>query len=214
LSGPSSRRTDREDTAHDGAPPWTSVDLLHRARQGDESALASLFRRHFGWLHRWTQGRMPRWIRRFADTSDVVQDVLMHTFRRLDAFDPRGRHALRAYLRKATQNRIRDEFRRAGRAPQVEPIGPDHPDSQPSPLDVAMGAEEAARYRAALVRLKAEDRELIVGRFQMGYSYEQLALATGRVSAEATRTAVKRALVKLAAEIKHEQDRPAPRRRG
>ena len=77
-----------------------------------------------------------------------------------------------------------------------------------------MGAEEAARYRAALSRMDAAERELIVGRFQMGYSYEQLALATGRVSSEATRAAVKRALVKLAAEIRHEQDPPAPRRRG
>ena len=157
---------------------------------------------------------MPRWIRRLADTSDVVQDVLVHTFRRLDAFDPRGRHALRAYLRQAIRNRIRDELRRAGRAPQVEPIAPEHPDSQPSPLEVAMGAEEADRYRAALARLKAEDRELIVGRFQMGYTYPQLALATGRVSSEAARIAVRRALVKLVAEIKHEQDRPAPQRRG
>lgn len=156
---------------------------------------------------------MPRWMRRFADTSDVVQDVLMHTFRRLDAFDPRGRHALRAYLRQAIQNRIRDELRRVGRAPQIEPIAPDHPDPQPSPLEIAMGAEEAARYRAALARLSAEERELIVGRFQMGYSYEQLALAMGRVSSEATRAAVKRALVKLATEVKHEQDRPATRRR-
>lgn len=157
---------------------------------------------------------MPRWMRRLADTSDVVQDVLVHTFRRLDAFEPRGRHALRAYLRQAIQNRIRDELRRAGRSPQVEPIGPEHPDSQPSPLEAAMGAEEAARYRAALSRMDAAERELIVGRFQMGYSYEQLALATGRVSSEATRAAVKRALVKLAAEIRHEQNPPAPRRRG
>jgi len=37
-----------------------------------------------------------------------------------------------------------------------------------------------------------------VGRIDLGYSYEQLAIVSGRVTPDATRVAVRRALVRLA----------------
>ena len=47
------------------------------------------------------------------DTSDLVQDTLQQTFVRLGGFGARQASALRAYLRRAVENRIRDELRRA-----------------------------------------------------------------------------------------------------
>jgi RNA polymerase sigma-70 factor (ECF subfamily) len=67
-----------------------------------------------------------------------------------------------------------------------------------SPLADAIGEENALRYREALARLDADEQELIVGRIELGYSYEQLALASGRSSPDAARMAVKRALLRLA----------------
>ena len=68
----------------------------------------------------------------------------------------------------------------------------------PSPLDAAIREEAWARYRAALERLRPDDRVLIVGRIDLGYSYEQLALVSGRVTPDATRVALRRAIVRLA----------------
>ena len=49
--------------------------------------------------------------------------------------------------------------------------------------------------------MRPEDRELIILRIEMGMSYEDLAAAVGKPSANAARMSVIRALVKLGEEI-------------
>jgi DNA-directed RNA polymerase specialized sigma24 family protein len=128
---------------------------------------------------------------------------MLKAFRRLDAFEVRRRHALRAYLQQAIQNRIRDELRKVSRAPAIE-LSDELPDPKPSVLDNIITAQAEERYKAALGRLRSEDRELIVGRFELDYSFEQLALITRRASISATRMALSRALAKLSAEMARE----------
>src|SRR5574338_527944 len=92
-----------------GSGPLDSTfHLISRARNGDQDAIESLFARHLKPLQRWASGRLPRWARGLADTDDLVQETLLQTFKRLEAFEPRGVGALRAYLRQAILNRIRD----------------------------------------------------------------------------------------------------------
>ena len=176
----------------------TSRELLRRARAGDTRALSTLFRRQGDRLTRWARGRLPRWARRFADTADLVQDALMHTFRRIDRFDDRGSGALQAYLRQAVQNRLRDELRRIERRPTSE-LADDPPDPALSPLETTLDAERAERYKRALAALDESDRILIVGRLELDYTYEQLALISDRPTPEAARKALRRAVMKLAA---------------
>jgi RNA polymerase sigma-70 factor, ECF subfamily len=179
----------------------TSLQLLRRAREGDRAALDALFARHLPWLQRWAHGRLGAWARSAVDTADLVQDAVLQTFRRLDAFEPRGQNALRAYLRRAIQNRIHDEHRRVMTRGVQEELIDGGPDPGPSPLEALVNTDAEDRYRRALLRLRDNDRELIVGRVELGYSYEQLATLTGRRSADAARVALKRALVKLADEM-------------
>src|SRR5690242_9499994 len=87
----------------------TSSELAAAADAGDPGALAALLARIVPALRRWTHGRLPGWARSAADTSDLVQDAVLRTLRRLDAFEPQGREALAAYLREAVRNRIVDE---------------------------------------------------------------------------------------------------------
>jgi RNA polymerase sigma-70 factor (ECF subfamily) len=126
---------------------------------------------------------------------------MLRTFRRLDRFEPRLEHALRAYLRQAVQNRILDELRRTRRQPNQQLLDSSHPDDRPSPLDHAQDEEERRRYGLALARLNEDERQLIVARVDLGYSYEQIALLTGRATANAARVAIRRALQKLGAEM-------------
>ena len=152
-------------------------------------------------LRRWARGRLPLWARRRFDTDDLVQDALINLQRQLQHVEPRRRDAIGAYLRQSIRNRIRDEVRRGER---VEVGGlplTDAGDYRPLPDAEAQGREEAARYRSALARLDAGDQELLVGRLELGLSYEQLAFATKRVSPDAARVAVRRALLRLAQEI-------------
>ena len=180
----------------------TTFQLLERIRAGDEAALNALCARYLVPLRRWASGRLPQWARDGADTQDLVQETLIQTCRKLEAFEPRREGALQAYLRQALMNRIRDELRRYSRRGQPAAVDSQITDAAPSPLEQAIGRQATERYEAALARLRPEDREAIIARVEMGYSYEELAAALGKPTPEAARKAAQRALVRLAAEMK------------
>ena len=109
--------------------------------------------------------------------------------------------ALQAYLRQAVLNRIRDELRQKGRAPEAGELGDLEADSAESPLELAIGREAVERYEKALAALRPEEREVIIGRVEMGYTYQELADVLGKPSSEAARKAAERALIRLAEEM-------------
>jgi RNA polymerase sigma-70 factor (ECF subfamily) len=186
----------------------STLSLLARARAGDPSALDTLVARHLPRLRRWASGRLPKWARDAVDTTDLVQDTLLQTFKRIDAFEVRGEGALQAYLRQGVLNRIRDQYRKARRRPPPEELDARLEDEAPSPLEMAVGQEALERYESALQRLRPEDREAIIARVELGVSHNELARMLGKPSANAARMAVERALVRLAAEMGRD---PEPR---
>jgi RNA polymerase sigma factor (sigma-70 family) len=193
MRSPSSPAPDRLDSS--------SRSLLERARHGDSNALDELVRRYLPRLRRWTHGRLPRWVRSMADTTDLVHDAWLRTIGRLDALEPRGQHALGSYLREAVRNRIRDEHRRFARRGPGEVLPDTLADAAPSPQDLAVRAQLEERYRAALEDLSPSDRELIVAHVELEYTHEQLACMTGR-SRNAARVALQRAVGRLAGRMR------------
>jgi RNA polymerase sigma factor (sigma-70 family) len=180
----------------------STFDLIERVRGGDREALERLVARHVGPLRRWVSGRLPRWARDLADTDDLVQDTLLRTFQKIDRFEARGVGALQAYLRQAVLNRVRDELRHKARSPLMVDGDALSLEAAGSPLEQAMGLEALERYEAALSRLTPEEREAIIGRVEMEYSYAELAEMLGKPSADAARKAARRALLRLAGEMK------------
>jgi RNA polymerase sigma factor (sigma-70 family) len=180
-----------------------SVELLARVREGDRDALDRLLHRYVPALRHWATGRLPRWARDIAETEDLVQDTVLKSLRRLETFEFRHDGALQAYLRHAVMNRIRDECRRVAVRPRVDLIDEQLPGRGVSPLEAAIGQEGVTKYEAALQRLRDEDRQAIIGRVEMGYSYQELALMLGKPSPDAARVVVSRALVKLAEILRH-----------
>jgi RNA polymerase sigma factor (sigma-70 family) len=187
LGPEGARSVDVESTSH----------LIERARAGDQEAVDRLLARHVTPLRRWARGKLPKWARDAADTDDLVQDTLLQTFRRLGDFDVRGPGALQAYLRQAILNRVRDELRKKGRRPQGAGLDGLEVDGRLSPLEEAIGHEAIERYEHALATLRPDEREAIIGRVEMGYSYEELAEVLGKPSPDAARKAAKRALDRL-----------------
>jgi len=177
-------------------PVPTTSWLLAEARRGHVGALERLVIRYLPRLRRWARGRLPRRTRSSADTSDVLQDVIVHTLSRLDVFQPRGRRALAAYLKAAVRNRIADEHRRAARWATSEAVDA-LPSAAPSPYQRAVDAETERRYRAALARLTRRDRELVVAHLELDYSHAQLGCMIGR-SPNTARMALCRAISRLA----------------
>jgi RNA polymerase sigma factor (sigma-70 family) len=185
----------------DRAPLESTFHLLALVRAGDRGALERLFARHLRPLQRWASGRLPAWARQLTDTDDLVQDALVQTFKRIEEFEPRGVGALQAYLRQAVLNRVRDELRRKGRQPGLASLDDVEVESNHSPLEQAIGREGIERYERALAQLDPDQRELIIARMEMGYTYEELADMLGKPTADAARKAAQRALVKLLEEM-------------
>ena len=179
----------------------STFQLISRARNGDQQAIEQLFARHLKPLQRWASGRLPKWARDLADTDDLVQDALVQTFKRIEDFEPRRVGALQAYLRQAVLNRIRDELRRKARRPEAMDLEDLEDVSARSPLEQAIGHQAIEDYEDALGRLRPEEREAIIARVEIGYSYEELAEALGKPSAEAARKTARRALLRLAEEM-------------
>ena len=142
---------------------------------------------------------MPQWVRGALDTSDLVQDTLHHTLARLKWFESKHASVLRVYLRRAVDNRIRDEMRRAAcRRDAALPADPPRLSDAAAPqLRQLMDDEIWRHYREGLTHLSARDRRLIVSRAELGYNYQQIAFLEGLRSTNSARKAVRRALVRL-----------------
>jgi len=184
------------------SPLYTeTLELLARAREGDERSYARLYQRYFERLRWWSSGRLPASARDLVDTQDLVQEVLIRSLKRVDEFDQRFEGAFQSYLKRGILNAIRDRIRRAKDRAGVESHEAELLEQDPSPLEAAIGAENVRRYEAALARLAPRDQEAIVARIEMQCSYEELKEALGSPSEDAARMAVKRALLRLAEEL-------------
>jgi RNA polymerase sigma factor (sigma-70 family) len=178
--------------------PESSLDLLAKARGGDDAALERLLLRLMPRLRHWASGRLPARARDRGDTDDLVQETVVQTLRKIETFSPRHEGALQAYLRQALVNRIRDAVRRANRRPEAIAIDEDLQDQGVSPLELAIGRESVERYETALATLRDQDREAIIGRIEFGHTYDELARVLDKPNGEAARVAVHRAMLRLA----------------
>jgi RNA polymerase sigma-70 factor (ECF subfamily) len=182
-----------------------TLELLELYRGGNSTARDQLIERCLPPLRRWARGRLPQWARSAADTQDLVQDAVMKSLPHLHAFEVRRPGALQSYLREAVQNRIYDEVRKVSARPGVTELPAEMPDDAPSPLEQAIGRQGFERYQQALKSLTPLDREAIIARVELQYSYEEVAAAIGKTNANAARMAVTRAIVRLVAAMQHQR---------
>lgn len=186
-------------------PPMPSFGtisvLVERARLGDSQAREQLAQRCIEALRRFASGRVPHSARARLDTDDLVQTAVMRAFERLPSFEPRGHGSFLAHLRTIVLNAIRDEARRLMSRMPHEELVTGLAGSGPSPLEAAIGNDVVDAYESALARLPAPQREAVILRLEMGYSYEDIADAVESPSPNAARMMVTRALVRLARDM-------------
>jgi RNA polymerase sigma-70 factor (ECF subfamily) len=89
-----------------------------------------------------------------------------------------------------------------GRRPGRAEVDDDLPSLGPSPLDELIGHDLLERYEEALGGLRDEQREAVILRLEMGYSYAQIAEALGGNSPNAVRMMISRALAQIAKGMK------------
>ncbi|PYR78473.1 MAG: hypothetical protein DMF87_14165 [Acidobacteria bacterium] len=182
----------------------STIELVLSARRGNRLALEALLERCLPSLKRWAHGRLPVYARGNCDTSDLVQEAAIHVLGRLDKFEPRHVGAMQAYLRMSVINRIRDEIRRVGRRPESVELTVEPPSDVASPLEAVIREEAYERYRAAVDKLRARDREMVVARVEVQWSFQEIAHRFGMASVDAARMAVSRSLKRLVAQLQTE----------
>ncbi len=192
-----------------GSPLETTASLLALIRGGDRAARDRLLSRIYKPLLRFAHGRLPARARDLTDTEDLVQVAILRALDHIEGFDSRREGAFLAYLRSITLNLIRDEARRVKRRPEQEELGEELASSGPSPLEEAVGRDAMDRYDAALDRLTAEQREAVMLRVEMGYTYAQIAGAMDLASTDSARMMVTRAIVRLSRLMKPREFRGA-----
>jgi len=190
--------TESNPPAHDALlSDEPTIELVVRAREGDRLAVEALLQRCLPGLRRWAHGRLPAAARGSLDTSDLVQETVLHVLRRLDHFEPRHVGAMQAYLRQSVINRIRDEVRKVSRHPAAVELPVDLMSDRTSPLEVAVQTEAYHQYRNALSGLAPRDRKLVVARIEAQWSVAEIAKRFEMPTTDAARMAVGRALKRL-----------------
>ncbi len=179
----------------------STATLLQRVRSGDLSARERLCALYLPILRRWAAGQMPPKHRDLVDTADLTQITLIRVLNQIHTFQPRHEGAFLGYLRDALVSAIRDEIRRSARRGGGKSVELDDADWRPL-VAQAVGMDTLAEYEQALTSLAPDDREAVLLRFEFGLSFQEIADATERPSADAARMAVKRALTALSELLK------------
>jgi RNA polymerase sigma-70 factor (ECF subfamily) len=144
--------------------------LVLRAQAGDDAALAELVERY--------SPRLRYFLRKLLSSADgaedALQDVWLDVLRHLPRLSAPA--ALRAWLYRIARDRAFRRLRKAGR--EIQPL--DEAQLANGALDdVAFSAEDAAQIHAALDRLSAPQREVLVLRFVEDMTYEEIARVIG-----------------------------------
>ena len=176
----------------------STLDLVARVRSGDKDALDVVCLRCLKGLRGFAAGRVPPRIRGMLDTQDLVAEALEKGMARLHDLDLGRQGALMAYLRQILKNLIVDKIRAADRAPTSTLLDNQHVDDTQSPLEKAIDREKVELYEEALERLKPRDAEMIILRVEQQARYDEIAVYMGLPTANAARTAVRRAVFRLA----------------
>jgi RNA polymerase sigma factor (sigma-70 family) len=171
--------------------------LLEDIRRGDPRAVDRLVVRYLPILRRWAHGRLPGRARNLTDTDDLVQVALIRGLGRVQSFENRGTGAFLSYMRQILRNQIRDELRRGSSRADFSELPSDLPDEGASPLQAAIEQESVERYEAALATLPEKQREAVVMRLEMGFTYREIADMLDSPSEEAARVSIRRSLARL-----------------
>ena len=191
-----------------------TVDLIERARAGDQQALNDIFSRHRERLRRVVDMRLDMRLQARIDASDVIQDAYLEAATRLGEYlrDPRlplflwlrlvvgerlcelHRHHLGAQMRDA--GREVSLYRGALPAASSAALAAQLLGKHTSPTQAAVRAERLLRLQEAINSLEAIDREVLALRHFEQLSRAEAARALGVTEAAAAKRYV-RALKRL-----------------
>jgi len=173
------------------------IALMRRMRKGDADAFAALYRLHEGPLYRFALMRCGD----AATAADVVQEVFLALLNGSLQFDAlRGQ--LRSFLFGVARNMLAKRYEASQRmvssTPADDEIEDDILDPSPAPLEQLLSNEASEKLRAALQKLAAHYRDVLVLYEMHDLSYVEIAEICG-IDIGTVRSRLSRARSKLVA---------------
>jgi RNA polymerase sigma-70 factor (ECF subfamily) len=149
----------------------TAADLLDAAGRGDHAAWDRIFTRHYRLVLRYSVARLGD----AHAAEDVAQEVFVAAVASVRRLRDRSDAGIEAWLLGIARNKCRER----ARADHRRTAQPDERVAGDA-ADVAVTRIAAAEVRAAMNHLSDDQREVVIRRFLLDQSLDEVAAATGR----------------------------------
>jgi len=180
------------DDAVNAAAPAAAVDLVEAALRGDSAGWDGLFDRFYPTVHRYALARTGD----RSAAEEVAQEVFVAAVGTLFRLRERSEAGIEGWFVGVARFKLADRARRRARDERL----PAPPPAGLDAAEVAAGNLAAGELRIAMEELTEEQRDVLVRRFVLDQSLEQVAGATGR-RVGAVKALQHRALAALAKRI-------------
>jgi len=154
------------------APPATAVDLVEAALRGDAAGWNGLFDRFYPLVHRYALARTGD----RSAAEEVAQEVFVAAVGTLSRLRERSEAGIEGWFVGIARFKLVDRARRRARDERLVV----RPEAAPDAGDVAASRLAATELRQAMEALTDEQRDVLVRRFVLDQSLEEVARAMGR----------------------------------
>jgi len=155
-------------------------DLAARAKAGDRGALNALLERHLNTVYRYVSVKVGA---DHPDLDDIVQDTLIGAAGSIRGMRGTTNPQVAGWLLSIARHKVADHLRARYRHPQ-ESLGREEGEmlaDHAQPVDeLVVNRDRAERLRKALHELTAEQEEVLILRFLLGFGIAEVAEITGR----------------------------------
>lgn len=166
------------------------AELIDRAVAGDEAAFAQLYDLHLTRVYRHVYYRVGA----RADAEDLTQQVFLQAWRAVGRYRRAGAPFI-AWLLTIAHNLVVSFYRQVKAEPALasEPVAHER---WANPEREVLAAYDRLAVRNAILRLKAEQQQIVTMRFLEGFDYGTIAAAVGKTEGN-VRVILHRALSEL-----------------
>lgn len=146
---------------------------VRAARRGEAWGWDTLFERFHPDVHAYALARLGDW----SSAEDVTQEVFVAAVTSIRRLRDEREPAVQAWFLHICRHKVIDHLRRSRRQHR---LAVDEPELPPDPQHVVEATLRADEMRAALGKLTEDQRDILVRRFVLDHSIDEVASATGR----------------------------------
>ena len=155
-------------------------DLIQRAVSGDRQSFGMLYERYLEQIYRFIYFRVSHQ----QEAEDLTEEVFMRVWQSLPRMKKDAEiQNFRSWVYRITRNLVIDYYRKRGAQSRGADTGIDKDallqEDLPLPEEAVQSGEESQQLLAAVNRLDALQREVLLHRFVNGYSHAQTASLMG-----------------------------------